>query len=283
MIVAIRLVIIVGSFFSILSSITTDLHVALARLQAAYPEHIICATTDAITWSDGAAMKVQASNEKKSWEQLLNEPTLADQLQQDEYAHGMPENVALYQPTVDSGRIRYEPFFRHMYGDSAEAVASTLVPVSWMPNVFGEGTYTLLVTTVNNVHKKIAAISSELEALVDAHPEMCKYLDNPGGTFNWRVIANTTRLSAHSFGMTIDINAHASEYWQWDLKANNQEISEDALLTYRNSIPWEIVLIFEKYGFIWGGKFYHYDTMHFEYRPELFDEELISKLPNTKD
>jgi peptidoglycan LD-endopeptidase CwlK len=31
----------------------------------------------------------------------------------------------------------------------------------------------------------------------------------------------------------------------------------------------EIVKIFEKYGFIWGGKWYHYDTMHFEYRPEL--------------
>ena len=27
--------------------------------------------------------------------------------------------------------------------------------------------------------------------------------------------------------------------------------------------------IFEKHGFIWGGRWYHYDTMHFEYRPEL--------------
>ena len=26
---------------------------------------------------------------------------------------------------------------------------------------------------------------------------------------------------------------------------------------------------FETHGFIWGGKWYHYDTMHFEYRPEL--------------
>ena len=25
----------------------------------------------------------------------------------------------------------------------------------------------------------------------------------------------------------------------------------------------------EKHGFIWGGKWYHYDTMHFEYRPEI--------------
>jgi hypothetical protein len=23
------------------------------------------------------------------------------------------------------------------------------------------------------------------------------------------------------------------------------------------------------HGFIWGGYWYHYDTMHFEYRPEL--------------
>jgi len=34
-------------------------------------------------------------------------------------------------------------------------------------------------------------------------------------------------------------------------------------------IPWEIILVFEKYGFIWGGKWHHYDTMHFEYRPEF--------------
>src|SRR5260370_39823973 len=38
---------------------------------------------------------------------------------------------------------------------------------------------------------------------------------------------------------------------------------------YKNEIPWEIVHIFEKHGFIWGGKWYHYDTMHFEYRPEM--------------
>jgi hypothetical protein len=34
-------------------------------------------------------------------------------------------------------------------------------------------------------------------------------------------------------------------------------------------MPHEIVDIFERHGFIWGGKWYHYDTMHFEYRPEL--------------
>jgi len=31
----------------------------------------------------------------------------------------------------------------------------------------------------------------------------------------------------------------------------------------------EIVDIFERHGFIWGGKWYHFDTLHFEYRPEI--------------
>ena len=46
----------------------------------------------------------------------------------------------------------------------------------------------------------------------------------------------------------------------------------NGLLAYRNRMPKEIVDIFERHGFIWGGKWYHYDTMHFEYRPELLDD-----------
>ena len=41
----------------------------------------------------------------------------------------------------------------------------------------------------------------------------------------------------------------------------------------------ELIAIFEKYGFIWGGRWYHFDTMHFEYRPEilLYREKINSK------
>jgi len=41
------------------------------------------------------------------------------------------------------------------------------------------------------------------------------------------------------------------------------------MLKQASQIPIQIVRIFEKHGFIWGGYWYHYDTMHFEYRPEL--------------
>jgi len=29
------------------------------------------------------------------------------------------------------------------------------------------------------------------------------------------------------------------------------------------------VKVFKKHGFIWGGNWYHFDGMHFEYRPEF--------------
>jgi hypothetical protein len=31
--------------------------------------------------------------------------------------------------------------------------------------------------------------------------------------------------------------------------------------------------VFEQHGFIWGGRWAHYDTMHFEYRPELLGKQ----------
>jgi hypothetical protein len=33
--------------------------------------------------------------------------------------------------------------------------------------------------------------------------------------------------------------------------------------------PDRFVRAFEKRGFIWGGKWFYWDTMHFEYRPEI--------------
>jgi hypothetical protein len=69
----------------------------------------------------------------------------------------------------------------------------------------------------------------------------------------------------HSFGMTIDINTQFANYWQWDCSCKD----ETRPLKYKNQIPKELVEVFEKHGFIWGGNWQHYDTMHFEYRPEL--------------
>ncbi|HVR59254.1 MAG TPA: M15 family metallopeptidase [Pseudolabrys sp.] len=67
----------------------------------------------------------------------------------------------------------------------------------------------------------------------------------------------------YGFGIAIDIAAAHSHYW---LRAKP---GAGGHITYKNEIPREIVRTFEAHGFIRGGKWYHYDTMHFEYRPEL--------------
>lgn len=80
--------------------------------------------------------------------------------------------------------------------------------------------------------------------------------------FYWRNIADSPNLSPHSFGIALDINTQFSKYWLWDKKERNE-------YQYENQIPLEIVQAFEEEGFIWGGRWWHYDTMHFEYRPEI--------------
>lgn len=239
----------------------------LLRLKKAYPEFITAVTEDHIVWIDGTIMSAKDRYSPGPRDPLTN-PSLLDQVQGIQYEIGIPADLASYAPQGDPGRIRYEPFFTKMYGDNENAVRNNLVTIYWMAGVFGS-TYPLDVTQINRVDQKLLKISNKLEQLVQIHPEYIPYLENIGGTFIWRTIANTNRLSPHSFGMTIDINGVLSDYWQWDLDKTKQPIHESTPLMYRNQIPWEIVPIFEEQGFIWGGKWYHYDSMHFEYRPEL--------------
>ena len=85
------------------------------------------------------------------------------------------------------------------------------------------------------------------------------------GTFLWRTVAGTPRLSVYSFGAAIDLNVARSSYWAWSGYREGQRG-----ITYRNAFPLKVVDVFERHGWIWGGRWYHHDTMHFEYRPELF-------------
>ncbi len=117
------------------------------------------------------------------------------------------------------------------------------------------------VTRLNGVSEKLSAVSAELDQLP---ARFDRYLYPIAGTYNCRVVAGTDALSAHAFGIAIDLNPKHTHYWRWADAAPN-----GGAIAYRNTIPLEIVSIFEKHGFIWGGRWYHYDTMHFEYRPEL--------------
>jgi peptidoglycan L-alanyl-D-glutamate endopeptidase CwlK len=244
--------------------------IAQANIQCvkqAYPDHVRAVSNEVLTWQDGTLMPMQDGKTNKTMQERLDYPSLLEQLTSEVYKKGFSPNEKL-DPISDSGRIRYEPFFKKMYGETQEQVESHLVIVYWMPHIFGYQ-YPLPVTTVNGVNFQFESLSRDLETWVQKHPEDVVYLANPGGTYNWRKIANTNRQSMHAFGMTIDLTPQLTEYWQTDLIRAGRPISEDEPLVYHNQLPLEVVSIFEAHGFIWGGKWHHYDTQHFEYRPEL--------------
>jgi len=225
------------------------------KLIDAYPNQIKGFKNNNIIFKDNTTL-VYDDGKKKTAQQLLDNPDIEDQFLYP-YTTGKSTSNTKAQ---DPGRIRNEEFFKKIYGNSKAAVEQQLVNINWCPKLVNQK---IKVTSANGLDKIVKSLSAEL----DTHPELKKYLTNIGGTFNWRMIAGTKRLSMHSFGMTIDINVKYSNYWQWDCKCK----SENTKLSYKNQIPEQLIAIFEKHGFIWGGKWYHYDTMHFEYRPELLN------------
>ena len=226
----------------------------LDRLVAAYPDFLAGHDETQVTWKDGTVTPFD-DGRQKTFEERLVDADLDDQ-----FLLTYTPGPMLDDPLVnfDPGRIRSEAFFKKMYGDCKKGeVQKKLVSVPWLPKHGGKP---VKVTPVNGVAEKLQRISEELEALP---PEMLKYLQPASGTFNCRNVSRTDRSSAHGFGIAIDINAKFGDYWEW----NRPRRAEN--LPYRNQVPWEIAAIFEKHGFIWGGKWYHFDTLHFEYRPEL--------------
>ncbi|WP_456432102.1 M15 family metallopeptidase [Nitratifractor sp.] len=225
-------------------------------LVRAYPDFVAGCRGNRVLLTDGTSMRYD-DGKRKDFQTLLNRPDLEDMFRFS-YPRGPRGYGHAPAKNHDPGRIRYEPFFRRMYGNSAAEVRRHLTRIRWLAGTL-KRPYFVTVTRVNGVDRHLAAVSRDLDRLLRRHPEYLKYLYPIGGTFKWRRIAGTRRLSVHSFGAAIDINVRHSAYWRWN----------KGPYRYRNEIPLPIVEAFERHGFIWGGKWYHYDTMHFEYRPEL--------------
>jgi hypothetical protein len=228
---------------------------AAARLIAAYPDHLLKRDSNTLIWRDGTRMTIDDGTASKSHTQWLEQPDIKDMLRQT-----YPTRKSAKAPEVNSdpGRARNKAFFNKIYGDCTKGeVVKHLVDIVWLPK---SAPTKLKISSISGVDKKLAAISAELDEL---GPKYISFLSPPAGTYNCRPIAGSQRLSAHGYGIAIDIAVRPSHYWQW------QKTSSAQPLKWQNQIPIEIVHIFEKHGFIWGGRWHHYDTMHFEYRPEL--------------
>jgi hypothetical protein len=226
---------------------------ALDSLVAAYPNALAVQDDKTLRWRDGTIMPVSDGADSKTFSELLRRASIVDQFRIP-YPHGALEKP----PAVDAdpGRFRNAAFFAKMYGDCRTGeVSPRLATLAWLPKTWGKP---IRITSVNDVDAHLRAVSAEIDAL----PEKIKRTAYPiAGTYNCRAVADTGQPSPHGYGIAIDLNAAFSDYWYWR--------PHGSPILYRNRMPEQIVAIFEKHGFIWGGKWYHFDTMHFEFRPEL--------------
>jgi hypothetical protein len=161
--------------------------------------------------------------------------------------------AAVTDAAEDPGRVRLEPLFRATYGANAREVSSALVGVKIAGHT---------VPFHRRAAPALTRVADRLDAILRGDPSLLRFFRELGGTFATRTIAGTDRTSAHAWGIAIDIDTTMADYWR------NAPATK---IAWRNRIPQVLVDAFEAEGFVWGGRWFHYDTMHFEYRPELFD------------
>jgi peptidoglycan LD-endopeptidase CwlK len=218
-----------------------------------YPDIIKSADMQSVVLSNDITFAYRTSSEKSTWDEKINNADFETQLSQIYDVGGIdtpPDYLS------DPGRLRYQPFFQALYGKDKKEIEQNLVTIKW-PTL--KGNVKLRVNKMAGVDKKLFLIGQEIAKL----PKAQRIWAEGACTYEYRVIKDTDRLSMHSFGIAIDLAPTKTQYWK------GEATSETAKIGYKNTMPLSIVRIFEKYGFIWGGRWYHYDTMHFEYRPEL--------------
>ncbi len=240
------------------STVLASNNIALC-LTKAYPE-IKSVQQGIITFNNQKTLAIgQVSN--LPFSQRLNKASVADQLSQ-----SYPLNFSIPKQYQDAGRLRNDDFFKFMYGASLAEVNKNMVSVYWKP-----ANSKVKFNRLNGASEQLQKVGNEIAN----DPTLVKYVNQSLGTLNFRKIAGTNRLSSHSFGVAIDFQLpkHLHKYWRWDGCK-----SEDVVCPYPKQLMTDeklqkIVKIFEKHGFIWGGKWASYDSVHFEYRPELLIPE----------
>lgn len=226
----------------------------ILTLMLAYPGYIIdlekvgnkvfCITKSGkkIIYDD----KINKSHEEK----LLN-ADFQDVLEQ---VYPLDKNNSILSENFDPGRGRPYELLNEVYGTSKKEIENNLVNLK-----YGYTNYQF--NSKNNANTSLELALKEVMPLAKTRNDIASILYPASGTYNYRAIAGTGRLSPHSFGIAIDLKLDDKDYWKWSSKEEgSKRVSQ---------YPKELVEAFENNNFIWGGKWNHFDILHFEYRPEI--------------
>lgn len=238
-----------------ISSYERTMRQDLLCLMLAYPEYILGLQR----LSNGDVYIVMKSGQKllyddkkvKNSEQKLTDPDLQDMLEQ---PYPLTFNDRLMDVDFDPGRVRVYGLLEEVYGGNQKQIEAQLENVR-----VGNGSF--------QFNKGIGAsaalkeVMAELALMVKQNSKVAAAAFPSSGTYNYRKVSQTNRLSPHAFGIAIDMARDKRDYWQWITREEGQKRLE--------AYPRALVEVFEKHNFIWGGKWGHFDMLHYEYRPEI--------------
>jgi flavodoxin len=169
-----------------------------------------------------------------------------------------------YRPLVNPGAVR-SPFFETLW--QARNRTEAFAHQQWI-DFLGRQV---------QIHEIIVAplgrVDVRIQELAKNDPEIPVWLNKLASItgWNWRNIAGSENRSFHAYGAAVDLlmkaQAGMETYWQWTAAKGIDWRTVPA--EKRQNPPVAVIRAFEEQGFIWGGRWSRFDTMHFEYHPEL--------------
>lgn len=254
------------------AAVRTDELRALCYIRA-YPEFFTAYRNGYLITPRGAKILFD-DKRKKDCERLVLDVSVGDETfdPDDAFFWKYPACTAIptvdMPPAGDPGRIRPLSIFSYMYGSTPAERRKRMRAIEWVSPPDGRPN-TIMVTTVNGVDKALMRVVREINGLC---PERKRLLfgvlyqvRGHSGYHERQVRGFPLRLSGHAYGIALDI------YWDDEYFSG---CHQGEPYRYRNNVPGFLVDIFERNGFIWGGRWHSYDAMHFEYRPELLQRRI---------
>lgn len=252
----------------------------LEAYRRAFPERI-----NAVEWLDGdwtlrigesrfywAKGRLLPEEDRDRWESFRPYVFYAYSSVRPDPAKYTPEKIAQLRRQGDSelrtnGIDHHGAFGNALYGASTRGqVERSLVRVG----LFGRS-----VTVHAMISERVRSIDAAVAEAARRDEETAQFLKNLGslGGYNWREIRGTQRMSYHSRGLAIDLQPRRLGskviFWEWERHRNQDWMLIP--LERRWKPPDPVIAAFEAEGFIWGGNWDLFDSMHFEYRPELHE------------
>ncbi len=129
------------------------------------------------------------------------------------------------------------------------------------------------VTVHERIKEPLSLVDKELRSLRLTDPVIESFLRRIQeiNGYSYRYVEGTRSRSLHSYGLAVDLIPKTyggkKAYWMWAMTGT----PDFWTIPYarRWMVPLPVVEAFERQGFVWGGKWLFFDTMHFEYRPEI--------------